>query len=419
MTDAAAPARRFSTAHLLLVVLVPFGAAYFLSYLYRTINSVVGKIIVGELKLGAGDIGLLTAAYFLVFALFQVPLGVLLDRYGPRRVHGALMVVAALGALAFSFGETRDDLLLARAVIGLGVSAGLMASFKAITLWFPKERWALVNGLLLSFGGLGAVAGTAPVEWALGIVDWRGVFQGLAVATLASAGVILAVVPEQVAAAPPAALGEQVRGLGRVYTHRLFWALAPLCVFAQTCNLALQGLWAGLWLRDVAGFEARQAADVLALLNIGMTAGFIGTAVVADRAAGGRLGLAGAMVVFSVLFFAVQLAIVLALAPRSPWPWILFGFFANAAIFAYPLLAARLPIAFSGRANTALNFVSFSGAFIGQFAVGWIIDFFPRAAGGGYAAEAYRLAFAILLGLEIAGLAWFLYAYRRFRAAEE
>ena len=145
----------------------------------------------------------------------------------------------------------------------------------------------------------------------------------------------------------------------------------------------------------------------------------IGEGVMNEGEFAARLGLAGAMVVFSVLFFAVQLAIVLALAPRSPWPWILFGFFANAAIFAYPLLAARLPIAFSGRANTALNFVSFSGAFIGQFAVGWIIDFFPRAAGGGYAAEAYRLAFAILLGLEIAGLAWFLYAYRRFRAAEE
>jgi MFS family permease len=418
VTDAAAP-RRFSTAQLLLLVLVPFGAAYFLSYLYRTINSVVGKIIVGELKLGAGDIGLLTAAYFLVFALFQVPLGVLLDRFGPRRVHGTLMIVAALGALAFSFGETRDELLLARATIGLGVSAGLMAAFKAITLWFPKERWALVNGLLLTFGGLGAVAGTAPVEWALGLVDWRGVFQGLAVATLASAGLLFAVVPEQQAAAPPASLGEQARSLGRVYRHPLFWALAPLCVFTQSCNLALQGLWAGLWLRDVGGFDASRAAEILALLNVGMTAGFLGTAVLADRAASRRLGLAGAMTIFSLLFFAAQLSIVLALAPRSPWPWILFGFFANAAIFAYPLLSARLPVAFSGRANTALNFVSFSGAFLGQFAVGWIIDLFPRVAGGFYPPEAYRLAFAILLGLEIAGLAWFLYAYRRFRAAEE
>ncbi|MFC1674033.1 MFS transporter, partial [Pseudomonadota bacterium] len=157
-------------------VFVPFALGYFLSYLYRVVNAVIAPELVGELALDASALGLLTAAYFLTFAAFQLPLGILLDRYGPRRVEAALLVFAALGAALFAWAPDTNTLILARALIGFGVSACLMASFKAFIMWFPIERIPLINGLQLAAGGLGALVATQPVEMMLDFTDWRGVF---------------------------------------------------------------------------------------------------------------------------------------------------------------------------------------------------------------------------------------------------
>ena len=149
---------------MLLRVFIPFALGYFLSYLFRTVNAVIAPDLVRDIGVDPASLGLLTSAYFLTFAAFQLPLGVLLDRYGPRRVEAVLLLFAAAGAFAFARAETLNGLLLGRALIGLGVSACLMAAFKAYTLWFPKEKWPLVNGFQMAAGGLGALAATAPVE---------------------------------------------------------------------------------------------------------------------------------------------------------------------------------------------------------------------------------------------------------------
>ena len=141
-------------------------------------------------------LGLLTSAYFIAFAAFQIPLGVLLDRYGPRRVESALLIVAAAGALVFARGDSTFALALGRSLIGLGVSSCLMAAIKANTLWWPAGRLPLANGFILACGGLGAIAATAPVEAALAFTDWRDVFVLLALATLAMAALVFVAVPD-------------------------------------------------------------------------------------------------------------------------------------------------------------------------------------------------------------------------------
>ncbi len=396
-----------------LVVFLPFAGGYFFSYLYRTINSVLGKTLIGELGLSAADIGLLTAAYLLAFASSQIPLGVALDRFGPRRVNAALLCVAAAGAVVFSLGEGRDMLMVGRAMIGLGVSAALMASFKAITQWFPRQRWPLVNGCFLAFGGFGAMAGTAPVEFALGYTDWRGVFQGLAVGTAIVAALIFFIVPDHPDRGPRQRLSDQIRGLKVVYGSRIFWALGPVAIASLAANLAIQGLWAGLWLRDVAAFSPDRTAATLLVLNIGMTAGFLGIGTLADLLQ--RRGIAiGTTMAFAILaFILVQAGIVLEVHVQGVWLWALFGFLANASILSYPIMAGHFPIEYAGRANTAINFVSFVGAFAAQYAVGGIIDLFPAGPGDTYIPAAYRAAFGTLLALQIAGFLWFLYAFRR------
>ena len=171
----------------ILFVFLPFVSGYYLSYLYRTINALIAGQLATELGIGPADLGFLTSAYFLTFALLQLPLGMLLDRYGPRRIQGALMLVAASGAALFGMGHGFATLLVGRALIGAGVAGALMAGLKAIVLWFPKERVALVNGWFVMLGALGAVTASEPAALMLQWTGWRGMFEILALATAGSA----------------------------------------------------------------------------------------------------------------------------------------------------------------------------------------------------------------------------------------
>jgi sugar phosphate permease len=126
----------------IVLVFLPFAAGYFLSYFYRTINAVISAELSSSMHLRASDIGLLTAVYFLSFAAMQLPVGVALDRYGPRRVQGTLLLVAAIGAALFGTAQTLAAFIIGRALIGLGVAAALIAGLKSIRMWFPKERLA-------------------------------------------------------------------------------------------------------------------------------------------------------------------------------------------------------------------------------------------------------------------------------------
>ena len=169
------------------ILLLPFAAAYFLSYFFRSANAVIGPELARELGLSAGDLGLLTSTYLLAFCLAQLPLGMLLDRFGARRVETTLLVLAAAGAALFAMADGMSGPALARAIIGLGVSACLMAAFKAFSQWYPPERQASLTGWMMTAGGLGALAATAPLEALLHITGWREIFVLLAVATLLSA----------------------------------------------------------------------------------------------------------------------------------------------------------------------------------------------------------------------------------------
>ena len=127
-------------------VFCPFAAGYFLSFCFRNVNAVISKELVAEFSLTPADLGFLTSMYLLAFAAFQLPLGVLLDRYGPRRVVATLLCVAAGGALVFALARELAVLSLGRALIGLGVSAGLMGAIKSFSLWFSLARLATMNG---------------------------------------------------------------------------------------------------------------------------------------------------------------------------------------------------------------------------------------------------------------------------------
>ena len=399
-----------SVLRAVLTVFLPFAGGYFLSYLFRSINAVIAPQLVSEIGLTAGDLGLLTSAYFLVFAAFQLPLGLLLDRFGPRRVQSALLLSAAIGAAVFSVGEDLGQLLLGRALIGLGVAGGLMASYKAITLWFPSDRWAMVNGWFLGMGGLGAVAATAPTEAVLQYTDWRGIFMMLCAVTVIAAGVIFAVVPERKTAAQRQTVMDQIRGLGGVYRDPLFWRLAPVASASLAVNMGIQSLWAGPWLRDVAGFDRGAVANGLFGLAMAMTVGFIVIGTVSDYLRRRGLSTLKMMGIVLLVLYGAQVVIVFELLPDMILPWLLFGFTGSVCNVSYAHLSRHFPIELAGRANTALNLLTFMSVFLTQYGIGVIIDQYPPTESGGYLPEAYRAGFGTFLVIQLAAYFWFLLA---------
>lgn len=406
-TDAG-PGRALS-AKLVLGIFLPFSTGYYLSYLFRSINAVIAPDLVADAHLEAAELGFLTSVYFLTFALLQLPLGLALDRFGPRRVAALLLLVAAAGALVFSLAEGLPGLTLGRALIGAGVSACLMSSFKAFALWFPPQKLPVVNGVLLAVGGLGAISATLPVELLLAVIDWRMLFFGLALATAGSAVLVYCMVPEHHEAASHTGFADQLLGLGQVFRDAFFWRVAPLGAISSGASQTVLGLWAGPWLRDVAGFDRGEVASHLMIGACGMSAGFLLMGMLAERLS--KIGIAPTRLVgFGMSAFMLMM---LALAGGAGsgglvWPLLLaFGFIATGSTINYALMSQHFGPLFAGRANTALNLLVFVVSFFMQWLFGAVLGFWESPPAAHYAAEGYRTAFAALASLQVLALYWF------------
>ena len=396
--------------NLWLRVFLPFAAGYYLSYLLRTVNAVIAPELTRELALSAADLGLLTSAYLLTFAAFQIPLGLLLDRHGPRRVEAGLLLVAAAGTLLFAFGRSPFELTFARGLIGLGVSACLMAAFKGFAQNFPAERQASLTGAIMASGGLGAITASLPLELALPLLGWRGVFQGLTFLLVAVAAWIYLSVPQREAGVSRDRLGAQLKGVAGILAHRVFWRFAPPMALVTGGFLAVQGLWAVPWLMNVENLSRHQAAEVLFALNLAMLLSHLGIATFAVRLA--RAGITPSALLLGGfgLALASQAAMLAGLGPAMPL-WFAYGVGVSGGSLSYSLLSAHFAPALSGRVTTTLNLLLFIGAFTLQWGLGVLID--GLGAAGFATPAAYRATFALLLILQAASYAWFLFESRR------
>jgi MFS family permease len=399
-----------SRSRLVLCVLVPFAAGYYLSYLFRSINALIAGDLSTDLGLSAADLGALTSAYFLVFAAVLLPCGVLLDRCGPRLIDSALLLLAAVGSLVFALAEGVWTLMLGRALIGLGVAVGLMAGLKAIVLWFPPQRIALANGWYIMLGALGALSATGPAELVVQGVGWRGMFAILAAACAAVALLILLVVPEK----------KQTQGAGgapkvsflTVFRDPRFWRIAPLGSTGVGMSWSLQGLWAAPWLTDVAGLHRAAVVEHLTLMAAVLSGSALLLGALAERLR--RVGistetfLAGTL----ILSMAAQLALLFGLPVSTHLLFAIIAAAGATTVLSFASLARYFPKEIVGRANAALGVLNMGTAFGLQCLAGLLIAQWP-ADGGHYPAQAHQVALAAGLALQLVGLAVFLAPRRR------
>ena len=385
--------------------LVPaYAAGYFLSYGLRSVNAVIAPELIRDLGITSADMGLLTSAYFLAFGLFQLPLGLLLDRFGPRRVEAALLLLAAAGCALFGAGQTLTTLVLGRALIGLGVSSCLMASFKAFSQWFPVERLPSLTATIMVAGGLGALSASVPVEAALPLLGWRGMFYLFAALLVASAGFLMTV-PDRTALAHSEPLGQQVRTLLGIFGKRVFWRFAPQGCLSSGGFMAVQGLWAVPWLMEVNGAARADAAGVLFLLGLAMLSGFVFVATCSRWLARNGVAPMTLLTLGIGIGLLVEAAIIADLA-RPAWLWPMLGLSFSLSNVAYSQLSAEFPVELSGRVNTALNLMVFVGAFGLQWGIGALVD--GLTVGGVARTQAFRITFSVLLVLQALAFGWFL-----------
>jgi len=390
-------------------VYFPFALGYAISYFYRNTYAIIESDLVDELGLGPADLGLLTGAYFFSFAIFQLPLGILLDRYGPRRTEAVLLLFAALGAWIFSNADSLSGLILGRLLIGLGVSACLMAAFKAYVIWFSSGRLPMINGLQMVAGGLGALMATTPLQNVLSITDWRGVFTGLAIITVFASLFLWFILPEhQSSADKHPAIKTQLKEMGQIFRSPVFWSIAPLTALSNGSFLAIHGLWIKPWLRDVASLGEGDTTQLLFAMTLAIIVGYFSLGIFTERLSQlFDIGPITVGVFGMTLFLTAQFSMAYGWATSPLLLVVIFGFLGSSCILTFAGLAQIFPKKYSGRVSTILNVQVFMGAFIIQWGIGAIIELWPTTEIG-YDPASYQVAIGVLVLMQAAGLVWYL-----------
>lgn len=371
-------------------IFLAFAFAYFLSALLRAVTATLAPVFSAEMGLAAGQLGLLGGAYFLGFALMQLPLGTALDRWGAKRVLILFLVVAVGGCAAFAMAQSLPQLLAARLFIGVGVAACLMAPLTCYRHLFSTGVQLRANSWMLMTGSLGMLASTLPVQWLLPLTGWRGLFAAAAGLLLVGALLIWRLVPADDPAA--VAKGQAGGGYREVFAHAAFRRVAPLGFFAYGGMIAMQSLWIGPWLTQVGGASAAQAAQGLFAVNLAMLLAFGCWGLVMPRLI--RRGWAGERLIArawpaSVLCLAW---IVWRADQAGAASWAAWCVLTSVVSLSQPAVGQAFPAALAGRALSAFNLVIFAGVFSLQWGIGLAID--GLLAQGIGLVPAYRWAFA-------------------------
>ena len=401
------PTEKFPSSLTAFRILFPFSIGYFFSFFLRSVNAVISPDLVRDIGASAADLGLITSAFFFSFALFQIPLGLLLDRFDPKKIGGTLLLFGVAGTLVFAWGRTVPTLVAGRALIGIGFSGALMTPFIANVLWFPKDRVVLTNSVILTGGGLGGLASTTPIEYFLRFSDWSTLFvlsSGLI--ALVSAMIFL-LVPARAPEKSGETVREQWRGYLEILKRSVFWKYALVYALSTGSFLSFQGLWAAPWFRDVAGFERPEVALHLLVLSFSMIPGYFAMGIIFSLLKPSGFRRRFIMGMSFILFEAVQLLILFEVVSPSYLIWALLGLLGTSSAPVYAILTGFFPHHLAGRVNTMVNMFLLFATFGIQYAMGILIDLWPLTATGGYHPQAYQAAFGFALGLQFAALVWF------------
>ena len=390
-------------------------ASFVLSFFHRTAPAVIATELTRAFAINGAVLGTLAATYFYVYTVLQIPVGVLADTLGPRRILAAGSIVAGLGSIAFALAPTWEVAAAGRTLVGIGVSVAFIAILKVSAVWFPADRFATLNGVTMFAGNLGAVIAGAPLAWIVTQTSWRVVFLGLAALSIALGIASWSKVrdrPEQMGFAPvhvhptaTAAPMHWTHAVGRVLANPATWPGFFVNAGVAGSYLAFAGLWAIPYLEQTYGMARVTAAEHTSVLLLGVAFGSVVVGIVSDRLGRRR----GVMRIYALLY------------ALSWLPWVLHAQWPLPATLAWFALMGMLIPGFtltwavakevnrpehSGIATSVVNVGIFLGTGILQPLVGAVLD---RGRAAGDIAGAWDHGILLLAGAAAFGAAMTLF----------
>jgi MFS family permease len=389
------PARLFSAVALAIVATL--GVLYIVSQFLRNSVGVIAPDLAGEVGLSPLELGLLSSMYFFVFAAVQLPLGVALDRFGPKLCLLVSAAITVVGCAVFALAPSAGGLVLGRALLGLGTACFLMAPLALYARWFAPERFSTLGGIHLGIGSLGALLATAPLAFSTASFGWRATFLGVGGFTVVVAALTWLIVSDD----PPGvrteprheSLSESVAGIWEVIRTPSIGRIFMIQLASYPSYILVISLWGGPYLTHIYGYDLMGRGDILFVAALAQIVGsfFWGPT---DRLFGRQkipiliacalnfIALAS-LAAFGVMSGPVLIAV-----------FALLGFSTGQVSLVLAHGRSLVPPHLLGRAMTLLNIGTMGGGFVVQFISGAVIDLFPTQ-DGAYPLDAYRLVFGM------------------------
>ena len=384
-----------------------FAFGYFLSCLLRAITATLSPILTSEFNLFAADLGLLAGGYFLGFACMQIPLGYLLDKFGPKKIVSSFLLIALIGTTSFALAQSFSGLLISRILIGVGVSACLMAPLTGYRIWFAENQQQRANSWMLMIASLGFLSSTLPVQLLLPSLGWRWLFGGIAGLILISIFLMLAFIPKW-DHQKDESLENPVRqgSLSDVWKNKFFISVIPMGLFNYGGLMAIQTLWAGPWMVRVAGYTPIESATGLFWINITMLISFFLWGYFLPKIT--NLGFSALKILKLGLpvSFLIMLMIIILGSKAGAFYITLFILSSIFLSVTQPAVGLSFASHLAGKALTSFNLLIFLGTFIMQWVMGLVIDLVKTF---GYTEIiGFKAAFSFFLFLSLISYIFFL-----------
>ena len=390
-----------------IIVFFVFAFGYFISCLLRAITATLSPVLTSEFNLLAADLGLLAGGYFLGFACMQIPLGYLLDKYGPKKIVTSFLLIALIGIISFALAKSFSGLLISRILIGVGVSACLMAPLTGYRIWYAENQQQRANSWMLMVASLGFLSSTLPVQLLLPSFGWRWIFGGIALLTFLSILLMLLFIPNwNLNKNRVLENSDKTGSLSDVWKNRFFISVIPMGLFNYGGLMAIQTLWAGPWMIRVSGYTPLESATGLFWINVTMLISFFLWGYFLPKI--NSIGFSATRILKLGLpvGFLVMLTIII-LGPKAG-AFHITMFILSSIFLSVTQPAVGLSFAghSAGKALTSFNLLIFAGTFVMQWLMGFVIDIVKSL--GHSEIFAFKSAFSVFLILSIISYIFFL-----------
>ena len=389
-----------------IIIFCVFAFGFLLSNLVRSITATLTPVLTSEFDLTAGNLGLLAGGYFIGFSIMQIPVGLLLDKIGPKKVIGCFLMIAFIGTISFALAKSFSGLFISRIFIGVGVSACMMGPLTGYRVWFAEKYQQRANSWMLMVANIGFVSSTLPVQILLPYIGWRWIFILIAILILLSIILIFLFIPNWDQKENTSIKSEK-ESLSQIWKNKFFISMIPLAFINYGGIQAIQTLWAGPWMLNISGYSPLQSATGLFWINITMLISYLIWGYILPKFS--SLGIDSIKIVKIGLpiSYVVLFSIIIMGQNAGAIMFTLYILSSIVLSLTQPALALSFPQNLAGKSLTSINVFIHSGTFFVQWGIGLLIDLSKNM--GANTVTSYKISFSIFLILCIFSYLFFIY----------